>query len=177
MRGDAWHKKKEQQQQPGGCCCGDGRHGDEGQIEGTHRITYVRNGMMCCMTAGMCSQIRICRTNRTGVQRGRWWRSGGAKEAGAHVGDDGDEGVGDGEREALRGARLEALLHQREAVLPTEEADVAQQMQRDLHVLGNADAGSDSGKSLNHLIVSRPAQTTSWGLYLDPLTTVSVSDF
>ncbi len=55
-----------------------------------------------------------------------WW---------THVGDDGDEGVSDGEGEALRGARLEALLHQGEAVLPTEQTDVTQQMQRHLHVL------------------------------------------
>lgn len=54
-----------------------------------------------------------------------------------HVGDDGDEGVRDGEGEALRGARLEALLHQGEAVLPAEQTDVAQQMQRHLHVLVN----------------------------------------
>ena len=52
-----------------------------------------------------------------------------------HVGDDGDEGVCDGEGEALRSARLEAFLHQGEAVLPTEQTDVAQQMQRNLHVL------------------------------------------
>ena len=55
-----------------------------------------------------------------------WW---------THVGDDGDEGVGDGEGEALRSARLEALLHQGEAVLPAEQTDVTQQMQRHLHVL------------------------------------------
>ena len=53
-----------------------------------------------------------------------------------HVGDDGDEGVGDGEGQALRVACLEALLHQREPLLPAKQADVAQQMQRDLHVLG-----------------------------------------
>lgn len=55
-----------------------------------------------------------------------WW---------THVGDDGDEGVGDGEGEALRSARLEALLHQREAVLPAEQTDVTQQVQRHLDVL------------------------------------------
>lgn len=60
----------------------------------------------------------------------------GAGMARTHIGDDGDEGVGDGEGEALRGSRLEALLHQGEAVLPTEQADVAQQVQRNLHVLG-----------------------------------------
>lgn len=52
-----------------------------------------------------------------------------------HVRDDGDEGVGDGEGEALRSARLEALLHQRQAVLPAEQADVSQQVQGNLHVL------------------------------------------
>ena len=26
---------------------------------GPHRMTYARKGMMCCMTAGMCSHIRI----------------------------------------------------------------------------------------------------------------------
>ena len=59
------------------------------------------------------------------TQSGRW----------THVGDDGDEGVGDGEGEALRRSRLEAFLHQGEAVLPAEQTDVAQQMQRHLHVL------------------------------------------
>ena len=52
-----------------------------------------------------------------------------------HIGDDGDEGVSDGEGEALRCSRLEALLHQGKAVLPAEQADVTQQMQRNLHVL------------------------------------------
>lgn len=55
---------------------------------------------------------------------------------GTHVGDDSDEGVRNGEGEALRRPRLEALLHQREAVLAAEQADVAQQVQGDLHVLG-----------------------------------------
>lgn len=54
-----------------------------------------------------------------------------------HIGDDGDEGVGDGEGEALWSAQLEALLHEREAVLPAEQTDVTQQMQRHLHVLVN----------------------------------------
>lgn len=38
----------------------------------------------------------------------------------AYVRDDGDEGVCYGERQRLRGAELEAVLHEREAVLPTE---------------------------------------------------------
>lgn len=59
-----------------------------------------------------------------------------------HIGDDGDEGVGDGEGEALRGSRLEAFLHQGKAVLPTEQADVAQQVQRNLHVLGPGGGGA-----------------------------------
>lgn len=68
-----------------------------------------------------------------------------------HIGDDGDEGVGDGEGEALRGSRLEALLHQGEAVLPTEQADVAQQVQRNLHVLGATDkTTSDPSHHPNH---------------------------
>lgn len=54
---------------------------------------------------------------------------------GTHIGHDGDEGVGNGEGEALWGSQLKALLHQREAVLPAEQADVSQQMQRNLHVL------------------------------------------
>lgn len=54
-----------------------------------------------------------------------------------HVGYDGDEGVGNREREALWGSRLKAFLHQRETVFPTEEADISQQMQRNLHVLRN----------------------------------------
>lgn len=52
-----------------------------------------------------------------------------------YVGDDGDEGVGDGERQALWRAPLEALLHEGEAVLPAEQTDVPQQVKRHLHVL------------------------------------------
>lgn len=62
-----------------------------------------------------------------------------------HIGDDGDEGVGDGEGKTLRGSRLEALLHQGETVLPTEQADVAQQVQRNLHVLGVGGCGGVGG--------------------------------
>lgn len=55
-----------------------------------------------------------------------------------HIRDYGDEGVGDGEGEALWSAQLEALLHQGEAMFPTEQADIAQQMQRYLHILDNS---------------------------------------
>lgn len=73
-----------------------------------------------------------------------------------HIGDDGDEGVGDGEGEAFRGSRLEALLHQGEAVFPTEQADVAQQVQRNLHVLG---AGGDRQNNIRS--ISAPKFTNS----------------
>lgn len=49
--------------------------------------------------------------------------------------------MGDREGEALWSAKLEALLHQGEAVFPTEQADVAQQMQRYLHILDKSRAG------------------------------------
>lgn len=52
-----------------------------------------------------------------------------------HVRDDGDEGMCDGEGESVRSAELKAVLHQREAVLPTEHTHISQQVQRDLHVL------------------------------------------
>lgn len=54
-----------------------------------------------------------------------------------HIGYNGDEGVGNREREALWGSRLKALLHQRESMFPTEEADISQQMQWNLHILRN----------------------------------------
>lgn len=66
-----------------------------------------------------------------------------------HVGDDGDEGVRDGEGEALRRPRLEALLHQREAVLAAEQADIAQQVQGNLHVLGKGDMSRLNGLHSN----------------------------
>ena len=52
-----------------------------------------------------------------------------------HVGDDGDEGVGDGEGQGLGRAELEAVLHEGQAVLPAEQAHVAEEVQRDLHIL------------------------------------------
>lgn len=67
--------------------------------------------------------------------------------AATHVGDDGDEGVGDGEGEALRRSRLEAFLHQGEAVLPAEQAHVAQQVQWHLHILRGATASLVSGST------------------------------
>lgn len=54
-----------------------------------------------------------------------------------HIGDDGDEGVGNGKGEALWSAQLKALLHKREAMLPAEQTDVTQQMERYLHILVN----------------------------------------
>lgn len=67
-----------------------------------------------------------------------------------HVGDDGDEGVRDGEGEALRRPRLEALLHQGEAVLAAEQADVAQQVQGNLHVLGKGHMTRLNGLNKNY---------------------------
>lgn len=52
-----------------------------------------------------------------------------------HVRDDGDESMCDGERESIRSAKLKAVLHQREAVLPAEHTHVSQQVQRNLHIL------------------------------------------
>lgn len=70
-----------------------------------------------------------------------------------HIGDDGDEGVGDGEREALWSARLEALLHQGEAVLPAEQADVSQQVQGNFHVLVDRSNFSKLGQ-VNRIAIS-----------------------
>lgn len=54
-----------------------------------------------------------------------------------HIGDDGDEGVGNGEGQALWRAWLKAVLHERQTVLATEQANIAQQVQGDLHILEN----------------------------------------
>lgn len=68
--------------------------------------------MMCCMTAGMCSHIRICGrqerreknlSGRLGRAPPAAWMAGCGYRLShrTHIGDDGDEGVSDGEGEAL----------------------------------------------------------------------------
>lgn len=80
-----------------------------------------------------------------------------------HVGDDGDEGVRDGEGEALWRPRLEALLHQGETVLAAEQADVAQQVQGNLHVLGKGHMTRLNGLNKNYRVIKPGKNSTEKG--------------
>lgn len=89
-----------------------------------------------------------------------------------HVGDDGNEGVGDREGEALWSAQLEALLHKREALLPAEQTDVTQQMQRHLHILVNKKKQQQKSFSAAFVLVYNKLWSTQLVLNTFKLTTV-----